>query len=252
MLADSPINCVHYTKKIRIICSLSFCLKYIEWMPIHCLYIDFHRKPPILKPATDRGTKYSQELQNLQKMLHFPEEVALLLTETEHALFTCVPPAHYIRQVTTDISRGSLVYHKVSSVEDLIQRFNEVVVQFLLRIRNSLFRVWYRVNWGISLGHATKIFKNVPILCFYSYIMNIKFLWILRNWQFWGYINLWMIILSINLCPSFDEWQRTFDLVDWLHRIHENGCSVNTETTITVKALYLKICNNVMHSAILH
>lgn len=96
-------------------------------MPIHCLYIDFHRKPPILKPATDRGTKYSQELQNLQKMLHFPEEVALLLTETEHALFTCVPPAHYIRQVTTDISRGSLVYHKVSSVEDLIQRFNEVL-----------------------------------------------------------------------------------------------------------------------------
>ena len=89
-------------------------------------YKDFHRKPPILKPATDRGTKYSQELQNLQKMLHFPEEVALLLTETEHALFTCVPPAHYIRQVTTDISRGSLVYHKVSSVEDLIQRFNEV------------------------------------------------------------------------------------------------------------------------------
>ncbi|XP_062591377.1 uncharacterized protein LOC134252848 isoform X1 [Saccostrea cucullata] len=96
---------------------------------------DFHRKPPILKPATDRGTKYSQELQNLQKMLHFPEEVALLLTETEHALFTCVPPAHYIRQVTTDISRGSLVYHKVSSVEDLIQRFNEVsswVTQLLI------------------------------------------------------------------------------------------------------------------------
>lgn len=161
MLADSSINCFHYTRKIRIIYFLGFCQKYSEWMPIHCLYLDFHRKPPILKPATDRGTKYSQELQNLQKMLHFPEEVALLLTETEHALFNCVPPAHYIRQVTTDISRGSLVYHKVSSVEDLIQRFNEVVVQFLLRIRNSLFRLWYRVNWGItgSLGHATKMYQ---------------------------------------------------------------------------------------------
>ena len=109
-------------------------------------YKDFHRKPPILKPATDRGTKYSQELQNLQKMLHFPEEVALLLTETEHALFTCVPPAHYIRQVTTDISRGSLVYHKVSSVEDLIQRFNEVHISsrplnnFYFRGQNESFR----------------------------------------------------------------------------------------------------------------
>lgn len=109
-------------------------------------YKDFHRKPPILKPATDRGTKYSQELQNLQKMLHFPEEVALLLTETEHALFTCVPPAHYIRQVTTDISRGSLVYHKVSSVEDLIQRFNEVDISshplnnFYIRGQNESFK----------------------------------------------------------------------------------------------------------------
>ncbi len=30
---------------------------------------------------------YSAELENLQKLLHFPEEVAIKLTQTEHALF---------------------------------------------------------------------------------------------------------------------------------------------------------------------
>ncbi|XP_060069522.1 uncharacterized protein LOC132549598 [Ylistrum balloti] len=87
---------------------------------------DFHRKPPLLRPALEGGSKYSEELENLQRLLHFPEEVAILLTDMEHTLFNEIPPSHYIRQVTTDLSRGSTVYRKLSSVEDLIQRFNEV------------------------------------------------------------------------------------------------------------------------------
>ncbi|XP_021351592.1 uncharacterized protein LOC110449213 [Mizuhopecten yessoensis] len=87
---------------------------------------DFHRKPPLLRPALEGGSKYSEELENLQRLLHFPEEVAILLTDMEHSLFNEIPPSHYIRQVTTDLSRGSTVYRKLSSVEDLIQRFNEV------------------------------------------------------------------------------------------------------------------------------
>lgn len=60
-------------------------------------------------------------------MLHFPEEVAVLLTEVESRLFASVPPADYIRQVTFDLSRGSSVNAKQSKVEDLIHRFNEVM-----------------------------------------------------------------------------------------------------------------------------
>ena len=35
----------------------------------------------------EQCTVYSSELESLQKLLHFPEEVAIKLTQTEHALF---------------------------------------------------------------------------------------------------------------------------------------------------------------------
>ena len=46
---------------------------------------------------------YSDELERLQKLLHFPEEVALQLTEVEYDLFYRVAPIAYIRHVTTDL-----------------------------------------------------------------------------------------------------------------------------------------------------
>ncbi|CAL1528797.1 unnamed protein product, partial [Lymnaea stagnalis] len=58
-------------------------------------------------------------------MLHFPEEVALMLTNTEHRLFGSVPPQHYVRHVTMELSR-TLLQKTQPSVEQLIQRFNEV------------------------------------------------------------------------------------------------------------------------------
>ncbi|ESO98394.1 hypothetical protein LOTGIDRAFT_114718, partial [Lottia gigantea] len=67
----------------------------------------------------------SSELEQLQKMLHFPEEVALLMTKTEHELFTSVSPAQYVRHITVDLTRTSDARTGLC-VEDLIQRFNEV------------------------------------------------------------------------------------------------------------------------------
>ncbi|XP_052101647.1 uncharacterized protein LOC127735503 isoform X2 [Mytilus californianus] len=87
---------------------------------------DFHCKPSLLRPAIHGGSRYSKELEHLRKRLHFPEEVAIMLTNVEHGLFNSILPSHYIRQVTTDLTRGSVVNRKNSSVEDLIQRFNEV------------------------------------------------------------------------------------------------------------------------------
>lgn len=87
---------------------------------------DFQRKQLTLAPDDEGGTRYSKELESLQKILHFPEEVAILLTEVESSLFQNVPPADYIRQVTVGLSRSGAGTSKVSGVEDLIHRFNEV------------------------------------------------------------------------------------------------------------------------------
>ena len=72
---------------------------------------------------------HSKELELLQKMLAFPEEVAIIMTEQEHKLFVEVPPPHYVRQVTVDLSRN---YHShgTRTVEDLIRRFDEVRIEF--------------------------------------------------------------------------------------------------------------------------
>jgi len=96
---------------------------------------------------------YAEELDSLYKLLHFPEEVALRLTATEHHLFYQVPPIDYLRQVTHDLaappsfgnaqetpaaSGAAAAAATVSAappapltnakptVKDLIKRFNEV------------------------------------------------------------------------------------------------------------------------------
>jgi phosphatidylinositol phospholipase C epsilon len=50
---------------------------------------------------------HSEELEALQKLLHFPEEVALRLADTEYHLFYQVPPIDYLRQVTLDLGSGT-------------------------------------------------------------------------------------------------------------------------------------------------
>ncbi|GJQ69274.1 hypothetical protein Trydic_g6413 [Trypoxylus dichotomus] len=75
------------------------------------------------------------ELEELQELLHFPEEVALRLADTEYQLFYQVPPIDYLRQVTLDLggatgaSADNLPSNSStarSSVATLIKRFNEV------------------------------------------------------------------------------------------------------------------------------
>ena len=112
----------------------------VNWIiQLHvCIFADFHCKPSLLRPTIHGGSRYSKELENLQKRLHFPEEVAIMLTNVEHGLFNSILPSHYIRQVTTDLTRGSTVYRKNSSVEDLIQRFNEVQWIF--------YEVWFLLS----------------------------------------------------------------------------------------------------------
>ncbi|KAK6186334.1 hypothetical protein SNE40_008387 [Patella caerulea] len=89
------------------------------------LEFDFQCRQFTLRPELNTFSKYSAELEQLQKMLHFPEEVALLMTKTEHELFMSVSPAQYVRHITVDLTRSSDSRTGLC-VEDLIQRFNEV------------------------------------------------------------------------------------------------------------------------------
>ncbi|XP_045460596.1 1-phosphatidylinositol 4,5-bisphosphate phosphodiesterase epsilon-1-like isoform X2 [Harmonia axyridis] len=74
------------------------------------------------------------ELEELQDLLHFPEEVALRLADTEYQLYYQVPPIDYLRHVTLELggdtgtSTDNLPGNSStrSSVVNLINRFNEV------------------------------------------------------------------------------------------------------------------------------
>ena len=83
---------------------------------------------------------FPDELNILQRLLPFPEEVALKLTETEYELFNSVPPIDYLRYCTTDLTarQASASGHNPqqqqsanaqpaeNGVPSLIRRFNEV------------------------------------------------------------------------------------------------------------------------------
>ncbi|XP_077544076.1 uncharacterized protein LOC144156122 [Haemaphysalis longicornis] len=77
----------------------------------------------------ERATIYKEELERLQGLLHFPEEVAVRLTDVEYELFYSVSPVHYVRQVTVDLSGKAATFNsadKDRTVQTLIKRFNEV------------------------------------------------------------------------------------------------------------------------------
>ena len=92
----------------------------------------------MVRRSAGLGMLYSEELERLQKLLHFPEEVALQLTEVEYDLFYRVPPIAYVRHVTTDLrAQPSNITVQENSesqpgcISSLIKRFNEVILGWL-------------------------------------------------------------------------------------------------------------------------
>ncbi|XP_063888080.1 1-phosphatidylinositol 4,5-bisphosphate phosphodiesterase epsilon-1-like isoform X4 [Scylla paramamosain] len=80
------------------------------------------------RPGSGLDMLYSEELEGLQKLLHFPEEVALKLTEVEYDLYYRVPPIAYIRHVTSDLRppRHAQPPSYTQTVAHLTKRFKEV------------------------------------------------------------------------------------------------------------------------------
>ncbi|XP_035226303.1 1-phosphatidylinositol 4,5-bisphosphate phosphodiesterase epsilon-1-like isoform X2 [Stegodyphus dumicola] len=81
------------------------------------------RKSLSERQGLERYTVYKQELESLQTLLHFPEVVALLLTEVEYDLFYKVAPIHYVRQITLNLSHDP---GGNNTVKRLVKRFQEV------------------------------------------------------------------------------------------------------------------------------
>ena len=104
--------------------SLLYNIALLDNLSLH-LVADFSRRHLAMKCAMELCTVHSAELERLQNLLHFPEEVAMSLTDTEFELFNSVPAAYYVRHVTLDLSRTVLMTRK-PNVQDLIQRFHEV------------------------------------------------------------------------------------------------------------------------------
>jgi len=66
---------------------------------------------------------FGSEFDSLRRILHFPEEVAILLSDKETDLFYDVPPLDFLRQVTLDQGGKNACN---TSVKKLIDRFNAV------------------------------------------------------------------------------------------------------------------------------
>lgn len=66
---------------------------------------------------------YATELDSLRRLLHFPEEVALIISEKEANLFYDIPSLDFLRQVTLDLDKESSCN---TSLKSLIDWFNAV------------------------------------------------------------------------------------------------------------------------------
>ena len=91
------------------------------------VFLDMSCRQLSMRHELEQTPQHSAELDMLQRLLHFPEEVARRLTEVEYMLFQKVSPLYYVRQVTMDLSKNiNSGKERKPSVQDLMQRFNEV------------------------------------------------------------------------------------------------------------------------------
>uniref|UniRef100_A0A1I7WZK3 Ras-GEF domain-containing protein n=1 Tax=Heterorhabditis bacteriophora TaxID=37862 RepID=A0A1I7WZK3_HETBA len=70
-------------------------------------------------------TLFRLELERLQYILHFPEEVAFQLSSTEYQLFYSIQPMDYVRYVSCDLTSVP-VCENPSPVRNLVKRLSEV------------------------------------------------------------------------------------------------------------------------------
>lgn len=94
-------------------------------------------------------TLYRLELERLQYIFHFPEEVAFQLSATEYQLFYSIQPMDYVRYVSCDLTSVP-VCDNPSPLRNLVKRLSEVR-RLLIHVLGSLNHKTVKfVNCGLS------------------------------------------------------------------------------------------------------
>ena len=74
---------------------------------MHLGEIDSVTRALAMRSNGEKVMLYTGELEKYRQLIHFPEEVALMLTRVELRLIQQVPPANYLRHITSDLSAWS-------------------------------------------------------------------------------------------------------------------------------------------------
>jgi len=87
----------------------------------------------------DPSVTLPDSFQQLSRLMQFPEEVAIQLTDVEHRLFSRVSAVDYVRLVSSDLTKQPLTLPTSSAsdaakphptVSDLILRFQQVSIAY--------------------------------------------------------------------------------------------------------------------------
>ena len=71
-------------------------------------------------------TLFRLELERLQYILHFPEEVGFQLSAAEYKLFYSAQPLDFVRYVSADLTTAGAVSNVTSDLHRLVKRFSEI------------------------------------------------------------------------------------------------------------------------------
>ncbi|KJH43049.1 hypothetical protein DICVIV_10956 [Dictyocaulus viviparus] len=130
-------------------------------------------------------TLYRLELERLQCILHFPEEVAFQLSTTEYQLFYSNQPMDYVRFVSCDLTSVPIAENP-SPVRNLVKRLSEVRMYF-----HFDYSAEVSCNFELQVSSwITHVIENEPIaLCL-------------------------MLLDPGNFCANYEETDRVTDVVD--------------------------------------
>jgi len=139
----------------------------------------------------DPSVSLPDSFQQLTRLMQFPEEVALQLTDLEHRLFSRVSAVDYVRLVTSDLTKQPLMLSCAASsakpqptVADLILRFQQVE-SVSLQWRIVLDGVFHGPREGRFMGQIPAKTRNSNSFMYTSGLAS------MQKWTRFTVYNSW-------------------------------------------------------------
>jgi len=115
--------------------------------------------------ACDPSVSLPDSFHQLTRLMQFPEEVAIQLTDFEHRLFSRVSAVDYVRLVTSDLTKQPLTLSAAASnaakphptVADLILRFQQV------SFSNRVTDAWNSLRVNSATSNCFKTHVSVAL-----------------------------------------------------------------------------------------